>query len=116
MPGSVPTGTKLTEAGSRPAAVISDATCGRVSFGSATVLPTRSAKVLMGFDFSDMIAPGAFCMIAAKAFTGMPAMRARTTPSTSPSVIIACPEASTEVVSVPGPPGRKSASIPSAAK
>ena len=63
-----------------------------------------------------MIAPGAFCMMAAKALTGMPFTRARTDASTSPSVVVAWPVATAAVVSVPGPPAVKSPRCPAAAK
>ena len=88
-----------------PAALRSASTCGRVALGSAIVLPGKSASVLIGFEASDMIAPGAFCMIAAKALTGMPLTRFRTVLSTSPSLVITWPLATAAVPSEPGTAG-----------
>ena len=86
---SVPTGTKFTLFGSSPAAVMIASTCGRTPLGSAIVLPGKSLSVAIGFDDRLMMAPGAFCMIAANALTGMPLTRARMVPLTSPSVVSA---------------------------
>jgi hypothetical protein len=118
MPGSVPTGHEGDRVRVEIGGHHDGADLRLEAGGDGDGLVREILTEVSGLSARLMIAPGAFCMIAAKALIGIsPTARERMVPVTSVSEVSACPVAmATSVPMELGPPERNSASIPSSSK